>query len=230
MRAVAFNVWSGQRPDDLRDNLLDLVEDAELPEVLALQECKNFRGTIHGYRRVALDTGHRENANTILLVRNTTRILKAKYLRVDGPVWIGPKHGIKHPPRVFPWIVAQDPGGDIFDIMGIHRTPGGPYPHIKVNAESWAAEDRELAAWFARREARAPGRPRVALGDWNNRTIDLRDLSVRDLAKRVGADLRLKGIDGALVVNATSRRARKLPSLYGSDGHRPVIVTARPKE
>lgn len=227
LRLVTFNAWSvGNR--DLRDNLLDLAEDAERPEVIACQEMKRYRGGLRGYVRVALDEGHPENANCVLFVRRNVELLRVGFLRVDGPAWVGPKHGTKHPPRVFPWVIVEHE--DVrFEVMDVHRTPGGPYPHIKVNGESWKAEHNDLLAWGTRREAKQPGRPRIIIGDQNNRKLDLRQRSISDLAARLDGTLAMRGIDGAIGVNAKIR-ARKMPDLYGSDGHHPVIVNVRPKE
>lgn len=221
---VTFNAWTGNR--DLRGNLIDLADDTHKPHAIVLQEVKGWDGTIPGYERVADDNSHPEAASTVILVRSRgVDILATSFLRVDGPRWVGPKHGEVHEPRVFPRVSIAAAGFET-DLLGVHRTPGGPYPNIKVNGESWAAEDRAIEAWFARRRDRNPDRVQAAVGDQNDRATDFRDRSVRHLSKRVSGRLLLKGIDGAIIAGAKGK-ARRLPGKYGSDAHRPVHLTLK---
>lgn len=234
LRTVSFNAWSaGNR--NLRHRLCDLVEDAGGPDVIACQEMKNYRGSIPGYRRVALDEGHRENANCVLFVSRRLTLVREGYVRVGGPEWVGPKHNLRHPPRVFPWAVVESQDGQRFDVMSAHRVWTGPFRRRNMGA--WRAEDAALVGWVGRRQAKHPGRLMVVNADWNGRTFDLRRYGLPDLAERLrrlpgvrGVALAVKGIDGALVVNGAHVGVRKLPGRYGSDGHRPVLTTATRKE
>lgn len=220
---VTFNGWVGN--PDWRANLTLLANDTDRPHVLALQEAYRFGGTIRGYRRLACS--HRDDndaQSTIVLVRDDVPVTRHRCLHVDGPDWIGPKHGIRHDPRTFRDLTVEV-DGTRFDVLAVHRTPGGPQPGIKANAASWAAEDAEIVSWATRREARHPDRPQVVIGDHNGRTGDDRPLGIGDLAARLGAVARLRGIDGALVAEAGKVTARKLDGRYGSDAHEPVVVT-----
>lgn len=235
-RAATFNVWQGQRGVRLLTNLERALEALDYPEVLAVQEAIHLTDAPDGYQRFAARHGDgftdRYNRSTQLLVRKDGVTVHGHGVRqVDGPSWRGPKQGIIQPPRVFVRVTysLDDDPGHRWDAFGIHRTPGGPRPAIAGNRDSWAAEDRFIEGWSDARAARH-GHPQLWLGDHNGRRSDKGDLSLTDLAHRMGrAQLAIKGIDGAIVRDAQAR-AKKLRPKFGSDGHRPVLVTATVKE
>lgn len=222
LRLVTFNGWSGNR--DWRGNLTDLADDTSMPHVIATQETYRFDGNVPGYERHDItEPGNPRAGNCVLFVRHRgVTICRERDIDVEGPGWVGPKHGIQQPPRDFTGLsILTEEDGQRWDVLNVHRT----WTHnLRTNMGAWAAEHRELVDFADRRHRAAPGRPLVMLGDWNGRKSDPRPLSVSGLAKAIGADVRLRRIDGALTRDCEGR-AKRLPGRYGSDGHHPVLVT-----
>lgn len=225
LRLVTFNVWVGQHPKRLRRNLRRLVRQLNHPHVIALQEAKRFRGTIPGYQRLACtEPQHEDDLDCVLLVRNDVAVIHPRIVRVDGPMWRGPKHGLAHAPKVFVGATLEHLGRR-WDVLNVHRTWTGRGRH---NMASWNAEDTKLHSWLTHRAQRANAtRPVIALGDWNGGLADRRyDATVARLAHDVDAQYAFSGIDGALAINVSDVSRRELDDLYGSDGHHPVSIRA----
>lgn len=220
LRVVSFNAYSaGNNTKEIRDNLIDLAEAAERPEVICVQEGWRHDGEIPGYVRVGdASDATREIGSTFALVRADLTVERSRVHRV-GPGWVW--NGNKRRPREFvDFTVSHD--GRRWDFLATHRTPGGPYARIQGNRESWAAEDRAVEAWFKHRD-RWADRPATCVADHNGRGWDLRPRGIGDLARRVGARLALVGIDGGLV-KAARAKVRRLARKFGSDAHRPVVI------
>lgn len=225
LHLVTFNMWVGNK--DPKGNLEALADDLNYPDVIAVQEGRRFDRVPRRYvRYVVEEEGNPEADSCILFVHQSLNVPIVRNLQVDGPDWIGPKHGLVHPPRDFPGLTVEK---DDFkwDILNVHRTWTGG---LRKNMGAYRAEHDNLLAYAARRFDAQPHRPLVFLGDWNSRKHDPRPLAVSGLAKRMGADeVLIRGIDGALVRNARGW-ATKLDQKYGSDGHRPVEISLRSKE
>ena len=221
LRLVTHNLWVGQSNRSARRNLGRLAGDTDRPHVLALQEAHRFDGTIPGYRRIGVETKlHRDDGDCVLLVRNDLPVIRPRLVQVGDPWWTGPKHGLRHPPHVFVGATI-DHGGHRWDVLSVHRCWTG---RGKRNLGAWRAEHTALRRFLRERASRNRGqRPVIALGDWNAGATELEDLA-QDVLKP--AQLAMRGIDGALVINATAA-ADKLDGRYGSDGHHPVAVTVR---
>lgn len=218
LRVVSHNMYVGNK--DPKGNLTRLAENTDA-DVIVVQEAKNWHGTIPGYERFVADSDRPEADSTILLVRKKdTEVHRERSIEVGGPDWIGPKHDLRHKPRVFP-AASIEVRGRRWDVIGIHRNPGGPDSR---NEDAWRAEDKALVEWEARREEHRPKRPAVLAGDWNDRKATKHPVSVSSLAKRLGGDLRLRGIDGAIAIGADGIHVKELPGRYGSDGHNPVVI------
>lgn len=225
MRGVTWNAWVGQSADELIENAGELLRDTGFPVVLATQETWRLRRPIPGYKRFAADGGHPENASCQLHVRRGVKVLNDFFLRPGGPNWVGPKHGLVHPPRVFPGVTLVH-AKQLWDVVCLHRVPGGPDALPMRNREAWRHEDERLQAFADHRARRRPERNLLLLGDWNNGAGDRSPLSVRDLAKRIDAEMALEEVDGALVRGHEGKvRTRKLSGRYGSDNHEPVVVS-----
>lgn len=207
-------------PDQLRDNLARLAGDIEprLPHVLALQEATRLRHAIHGYQRVAIDfPDHPDDLGCQLLVRDDVEVIRRRLVAVGGPWWTGPKHGLRHPPKVFVGATVEL-RGQRWDVLSVHRVWTGPHHR---NADTWRAERDALMSWIPDRAERDHGtRPVITLGDWNDRGDGM-----APLVRSTGGQLAMRGIDGALGVNC-HLKAHKLDDRYGSDGHEPVVVSA----
>lgn len=226
MRGATWNAWVGQSEDDVLDQGGQLVRDIGMPAVVALQEVWRLGRPLPGYKRYAADGGHPENASTQLHVRRGVKVLHEFYLRPGGPNWIGPKHGIVHPPRIFPGVTLKH-GGEVWDVVAIHRVPGGPDARPEVNREAWRCEDRRLQSFADGRARRHPSRRLLLLADWNNGEADRSPYSIRDLATRIGAEMGVIGVDGALARGHDEPlEVKQLVNRYGSDNHRPVVVDA----
>ena len=214
MRIVTFNAWVGQTHKSLTNNVLQLVGDLHAPEVLALQEVPGWREPIPGYLRVVCKhPSHRDNSSTQLLVRRQGVNLRGhRCVHVDGPDWRGP-HGVTHPPRVFPAARIALADGRYRRILGVHRvpTPGR-------NAAAWDAEHAAIIEWVRARKL-----PVIMAGDWNTGPTML-----APLARQTNTATKLRGVDGFLISNTISgATVRRLPDHYGSDAHRPTILTIR---
>jgi hypothetical protein len=221
LRIVTHNIWVGQPPARARENLSRLARNTKMPHVLALQEARRFNGSIKGYDRYAVEeSGNPEADNCVLLVREDVEVFRDRSIDVIGPVWIGPKHDIPHPPRDFPGRSLRVEGERV-DVLNVHRTPGGPWSRV---AASWRAEHAALMKWADQRDEEAPDRPLAMVGDHNGRAGDPRKFGLPDLAKRIDGKLLMKGIDGAIIRGCTGK-AVELDDKYGSDGHHPVLLT-----
>lgn len=229
LRLVTHNVGSrtgpdtpNSDPDELRDNLARLADHTQAHAV-AVQEATRLRRPIPGYSRIAVEwPRHPDDLGCQLLIRDDVRLFRRRILAVDGPWWTGPKHGLRHPPKVF---VGAALGVDRhrWDVLSVHRVWTGDG---RRNTEAWEHEHDKLTEWLEARARRDEGhRPVVALGDWNGRTTDRWPNSIGQLARAVGGELAMRGIDGALAINVRRVRARELDRLYGSDAHQPVAVT-----
>lgn len=226
LTSLTWNAHVG-RGDRLSGTLARVLEDAGAPEVASLQEVWDWTGTVADYRRVQATPRsfpHREARSTVLLVRDDVRLRGEGAHQVDGGVWIGPVHGRPHPPRVYPRATLRH-DRQLWDVVGVHRCPGGPDAERERNRQAWADEHRLLVRWSA---ARAADRPFVMLGDWNNRASDDHPLSVTGLSRDIGgravnAGVALERIDGAVARGVTSMTTSTMADAYGSD-HHPVVV------
>lgn len=219
---VTFN--ANQGTGTLRDNLTRLAEDTGQPHVIALQEVKNFGGTIPGYQRVVAKPtpDNREADNCVLLVRSDVKVVRERHLLIEGGAWTWTR---AHPPRVYAAATIEEDGRR-WEVMSVHRIPGGPLAGIKENRPAWAAEHSAIEARVSKRAGRA-GHPQVLAGDWNDRADNDHPLSVASLADRMDGQLVLPkgGIDGAIAIGCRVVDAQKLEDKYGSDAHRPVVIT-----
>lgn len=224
--AVCHNVGSRTGPDTpnsdpgkLRANLGRLARATGHPHAIAVQEAVRLRHTIEGYQRVAIEhPGHPDDLGCQLLVRDDVELVRARMLPVGGPWWTGPRHGLRHPPKVFVGATLAH-HGQRWDVLSVHRVWTG---RQRRNMDTWRAEHEALVSWATARAGRGQGtRPVLLLGDWNARADDL-----KPLARAVGGQLAMAGIDGALGVNVAQLRAHRLAAVYGSDNHEPVVVRA----
>ena len=225
MRVLTFNAWIGQDAtddrgrDDLLDHVRHLLAVTEFPEVATLQEVWDWRETVPGYRRVQASRKRyprQEARSTILLVRRDLQVVAHGAVEAYGGGWTGPKHGTPHDARVFPWVAArQDAQSPTFDVMGVHRTREA----WSRDGKAYHGEHRAIVEWSRRRR---PG-PLVVAGDHNG--------PMEALARDLGGQARLRGIDGVVVRGAAVAGQRRVPGDYGSDGHHPVLtrLVARPR-
>lgn len=221
LRLVTFNEYVGQSARRAARNLAQLARDTDHPHAMALQEARRFTHSIPGYRRVAVDTVLApDDGDCVLLVRDDVEVVKERQVPVGPPGWIGP-HGDSHPPHIFVGATLETEGRR-WDVLDVHRCWGMRHQR---NMPTWRAEHAALMRWLRDRASRERGRrPVVALGDWNAGAEDL-----SPLAHDVGrvCQLAMRGVDGALAINATAA-VHELGEKYGSDAHHPVVVTVRP--
>jgi hypothetical protein len=188
-----------------------------------LQEAHRFNGTVPGYRRWAADQHPRPEADMcVILYRRELKVIRRGLMVIDGPDWIGPKHGLKHPPRIFPWLCLQGEEGPGWYMLNLHRTWVGDEWR---NLGSWEAEDAALERWADRRDAGHPARPLVMGGDNNGSERDKHPLSVSSLARRTGTTLYLIGVDGVMARRAKGH-ARRLARAYTPErpAHHPIVT------
>lgn len=224
---VTHNIWSGQNPKDVHDNLQRLVEDCariagDEPHAVKVQEGKRYERCIPGYERITDDTGHPENSNCILFVRRRGVTIHRDFEIAGDEPWVVVRYNTDKQPRIYPGATYSVGDGPKLDSVVVHRVPARGH-----NDDAWADEHRELVDFADRRHNRRPDRPLIFGGDWNGRRGDPRPLSIDALAKEIGGDVRLKGIDGFVTRNMTGR-VHELSGKYGSDGHKPVLFIGRP--
>lgn len=213
MRVVTFNGWVGQEHAELTNNLCQLVGDLYAPEVLALQEVTGWRGDVPGYRRVVCQHhAFRDASSSQILVRRAGVSLTGRAcVHVGGPHWSGP-HGEVHPPRIYPAVRVKI-GPDAYRILDVHRAP------VRTrNPGAWDAEHAAIVRW-SRRHAM----PRIMAGDWNTGPSALAELAQQCRTP----NRQLRGVDGFLSSPTIAGTVRRLPDHYGSDAHRPTILTIR---
>jgi hypothetical protein len=227
IEVVTFNPWVGNK--NLRGNLRQMLEDTGRPVAVALQEMKGDGLKLAGYTRVQASREfhpHQDARSNVLLVRNKgVKILNEGIIDIadyDETGWNwGPGDGprdVHHPPKIFPYARIETEGREWVVLAG-HRVVAG----FGINKAEWRAEDRALEDFFDTR-----GRvTTVAAMDWNDSPADREVLGVAHLAKRVGAELEIIGIDGGMIRGADRTHAHKLDEGYGSDGHRPVVITVK---
>ena len=223
MRLVSHNVWVGQRPRRLRKNLAALARDTGNPLGILTQEAMRLDRAIDGYRRLhaPLPAGHPDDLDMQLLVREDVTIIAPRFVPAGGPWWTGPKHGRKHPPKLFLGATLEHESRR-FDVLNVHRCWTG---RGRRNMASWRSEHETLTDWLLTRAARDDGtRPVYAIGDWNGNPKDRGyAVTVGELAEDAGAKAAFRGIDGALAINGTVSRFYELEQRFGSDGHNPLV-------
>lgn len=212
MRIVTHNQYVGNGPAAARSNAMDLIEETDFPTLVPLQESRLARD-IPGYTRLAVDRGHQDNNNCVLLVRKKgVQIKKVHVVRPKG-WWVGPKHGLHHPPRIFIGATIFTEG--MFEIcLDIHGIPNRGRNPAAARSE-WAT----LENWA---NSRMWGRPLDMVGDWN---ADDEDERLVQFARETHTTPALVHIDGTLHRNHKRRPLiHRLASKFGSDGHRPIIL------
>lgn len=222
-RLIIHNIYVGQPAEAALANLARL-DDRFSPDAFVLQESARLQGrTLRGFETIE-DTNprHRDDGNNRVLVRKGLRIGDVPHLvQVKAPNWRGPKHGLEHPPRLFVGTPMRgEPRGDRFNVLSIHRMPGGPTSRLPGGQANWAAEHDAIVSYARQHD----GSPLVLGADWNCRVTNRHPLSVTGLARRIRGVLGVKGIDGVITRGFKRVRVRRLLRRYGSDGHRPVVV------
>jgi hypothetical protein len=227
-RFIVHNVYVGQHPDSAVANLLRLAERFD-PDGFLLQESMRLTGhRVPGYRTLsvpAAERSHADDGNCRVLVREDGVAVRDSYVvRVQAPGWRGPKHGLPHPPRVFVGgALDLDPDAGWrreLNLLSVHRMPGGPTSRLQGGEANWRGEHEALVRFADGHD----GVPLLLGGDWNVRTTNRHPLGLAGLARRIGAVVRVKGIDGVLAVGFERVEVRQLFRRYGSDQHRPVVV------
>lgn len=225
IRGVSFNAY--QNNPAPKKNLERLIKTTSEPHFLSLQEMYTDADiSVRNYRTIVQSHGNPRDANCMLLVRDDVELGERRDINVNGNEWIGPKHGLRQPPRYFPGqtlIVNGQP----WDVWSVHRCTNGQDPRKPLNMKEWQAEHRDLIAMAGKRDDRKPQRPGLYVGDWNNVMQDRRRFSIHSLAKEIGAQTgNVVGIDGVINWNCRVTHMRKLADKFGSDHHRPVVFMA----
>lgn len=215
-------MWQGQRVGALRESVGRLLADTGRPAALLLQEARHWpRGwEPRGYRALPSD------GDMAIVLRDDAEVIASGTWTVPGGGWVW--NGKDRGPRVWPWVVARF-GATTVALVNVHQIPNGPNPYITRNARAWASGQRMLAEKVPAL-ARKYGCPVVLGGDWNARmdASPEHPASMLTLADSLGAKVRVRYIDGFLIVGAGAGKAEKLEDKYGSDAHRPVVVEVQP--
>jgi endonuclease/exonuclease/phosphatase family metal-dependent hydrolase len=205
LKVIAWNVYQGHRPDDVRTQLLGMIL-AHNPDAIVLSEASGQYGHLEGlgYKVVQLHPGDwrstpmTETGNIAMLVREDIAIEDRFAMRMRER-WLGPKHGIPHMPRVYRWVKVKT-GKTVWKLGGFHIPFG-----IAARQESYS----RIRRWFS--DTR-PGRPVIAVGDMNMSAADYRG----QIANPVGATVDGTGIDLTGYKNCTLLWHKSLGN-HGSD-------------
>lgn len=214
---ATWNGWVGQKPNSYArgvDKILD-----RFPELrsLALQEADRALPAVrrvaaeHGYHLVRSARLGAEGRSTVLLVNARDFAVSRKGVIVVPVEWKGPKHGLRHPGRVFPTAVV-----DGVRSTSVHMSPSP--------IRNKAAFDAQLRALRNHGNVWRPDG--VWLGDMNMWWGQTGTRSIRALANALDARIvhDEARIDYALVrgfKNASYQTYDKL----GSDVHRYGVLT-----
>ena len=86
-----------------------------------------------------------------------------------------------------------------------------------------------LVRWSIELSRNHPYGQQVLVGDWNTYRgkAPAHPASIESVATLIGAKIRMRGIDGFLVVRDGESSVRTFGDRFGSDTHRPVALTLR---
>lgn len=236
-RLASFNMYVGNSAPT--KNLGRVVKATGHPVAIVVQEASKWQGKVDGYRSIRATNDENPNLHTqvsqqdmhssIVLLRDDCRLIKVEARQVPNGAWSWNK------PRVGRvWVrVVYELDGVIREVWCVHRCPGGPNPGIVQNRGAWKAEQAFLLEWVGRVHGNHPERPIDLGGDWNTwlGKFAKHPQSVENLARALGARMHLKHIDGFLCIRPDTvgrpknAKVKKLARKFGSDGHRPVVVT-----
>lgn len=162
MKVLYWNVYIGQTPGAVLEELLDLAKTHK-PEIIGLGEAtKAYKITddVPGYRRIHLAPVKRrgnENADTAVLVRHDIEILTRRIWRMRLS-WFVPRRTVRHSPRVYIVVRVRDKAGKKW------RVAVGHWPFGKAQEET----KRKVKRWF-----RYGTLPTVYVGDLNAREAEI---------------------------------------------------------
>lgn len=193
VRVVAHNIDEPRDPWDAARALARATIAME-PEVYALQECRGAKRAFikefgPDYRVLMSDIF---GASLITMVRRDLTIENERYQRMTRG-WIGPKLGLRQPPRIHNLTDVTTTDGERVRIYNVHRVwmpkdqNRGLSSVAMFNQPAWREEHRRI-----RKVGRKPGSRKRAffcVGDQNNLTIDRSPYSVSRLARELGAEI-----------------------------------------
>lgn len=222
-RVSTHNLQVGRGWRAAARGLRELIADQE-PDAIALQEAMNYaaalrlRFALH-WRFVAAPDEWAEARNCLLMVRRDVQQRRLRRRGAWGWVrnrigWVGPKHGLRHPGRTWPWLII-----DGVAVMCIHRVWNG-----RGKSETAYREEGEALVEWAKEH---PG-PVLIIGDTNTSVHDFSPGSMRSVATLVDGRLAYDpddpGVDYALSrgLDVTVRRRKR----YDSD-HRSATADVR---
>lgn len=225
VRGVSFNLYVFNKFPKF--NLLALVTFLALPRFVIVQEAKNVKGTILGYKAFRAPANlakSDDDRSTMFLVRRGTRVVDEDWGAVPGGAWQYKDN--KREPRVYGKLtlsLGRKKRPKLLDVYGIHRCPLGPLPPRPVNRTAWIAEHEMLVSWGQNDNDSLWG------ADWNTRENSNPDdaFSLKSLAADLKARMHLDGIDGFLTRGVKVLKLKKLNRKFGSDGHHPVVITIK---
>lgn len=216
MRAVTFNPYTGNSEHEQRSNVMEMIEAAHFPEVVALEE-SHIEKPLPGYDHFWWQGLRQDTTHTSLMIRQEgTEVRREFFIEPGGPDWFGPVHNLRHPPRKFPAVTFIEEGvhdRQRWTTAAIHRIPND-----FRNPEAIEFEWNAITHWA---NARPKRRPIVMPGDWNGRESEP---DFQEFERKTGMEFQLLGPDGFATRNCRITYMRKLERKFGSDAHRPVVA------
>lgn len=209
LEVIGWNVFEGHDPEAVKHQLALMIHNQN-PDAFVLYEARNLYGHLHGlgyqviqYKPKAKRKGDiSNNGDVAILVRNNLT-LGGRLALVMKKFWKGPKHGKPQDPRVYRWVRIHK-GGRVWKLGGFHLPFGAAAKTESQNA---------IKAWF--RDTK-PGRPAIAVSDWNMAREALGKTIANPVGAKVAKSKTGTGIDMAAYRNCTLVSATSLGK-HGSD-------------
>lgn len=158
LEVVQWNVWVGNTPDNVRDQLARFNRRRGARpaiDVVAMQEV-NLRSAkalvafaaAHDWWFQATPYGGNDREGCVLMVRKAKgRRLLGRDVMTMRQAWTGPKHGIRHKPREFPRGRFELESGVRLRATSLHGPTGGP---DGPNAAAVREFCQRTSAWLGR--------------------------------------------------------------------------------
>lgn len=188
---LSWNLLVGRKHGVVARELTSLIRNNRKPKFVSLQEARGYRKVIRvvckllGYVQLQpVDDGPaakgvqvREAGSTALLIHKRTQMREHGNIRCEFE-WDGPKAGLVHEGRVFPWAVILLQGEWTL-VIAVHMSTGKN--GSRANRAAWNEQMLRIEGLVQEK-----GLPFIIVGDWNDPWSSDGPRSPQALAERLG--------------------------------------------